>query len=213
MPGHEDEVRERPDVVDSACVLGDPERVEDRRVALRRVFARGCSNRVCGDARDLLGILRRVAHDDLAHGVEVLGELADVVLVLEALGEDRVHHRVQQPHVSPWPQLQVALRDLRQPDPAGIGDHEGGAVSDCFLDPEREHRMCLGRVRADDEQETRVLDLRDRVGACSSAQRPDQAVKSRTVSGRLAGVDGVRSDHCPGELLGQVVLLVRQAGG
>ena len=34
VPRHEHEVRERPDVVDAARVLGDAERVEDRRVPL-----------------------------------------------------------------------------------------------------------------------------------------------------------------------------------
>ena len=73
--------------------------------------------------------------------------------------------------------------------------------------------MRLGRVRADDEQEAVVLDLRDRVGAGSSAERPDQAVESGSVSGRLARVDGVRPDPRARELLDEVVLLVRQARG
>ena len=45
VPGHEHEVRERPDVVDAAGVLGDAERVEDRRVPLAsrtRARSRGC---------------------------------------------------------------------------------------------------------------------------------------------------------------------------
>src|SRR4029079_5799930 len=65
----------------------------------------------------------------------------------------------------------------------------------------------------DDEQEAVVLDLGDRVGAGSSAERPDQAVEGRSVSGRLARVDGIRSDPRAGELLDEVVLLVRQTGG
>ena len=57
MPGHEDEVRERPDVVDAAGVLGDAERVEDRGVAFRRVFARGGADVLGRNARDLLRVL------------------------------------------------------------------------------------------------------------------------------------------------------------
>ena len=51
VAGHQDEVRERPDVVDAAGVLGDPERVEDRRVPLGRVLA--------GRGADRLGRRRR----------------------------------------------------------------------------------------------------------------------------------------------------------
>src|SRR5262249_47705977 len=67
--------------------------------------------------------------------------------------------------------------------------------------------------RADHEQEAVVLDLRDRVRACPSAQRPDQAVKSRSVSGRFAGMNRVRLQRGARELLQQEVLLVRQARG
>src|SRR5919106_5477987 len=73
--------------------------------------------------------------------------------------------------------------------------------------------MRLGRVRPDDEEEARVLDLGDRIAARSSAQRPDQAVKSRSVSGGLAGVDGVRPDSRSRQLLDEVVLLVREPRG
>src|SRR5262249_24470533 len=42
--------------------------------------------------------------------------------------------------------------------------------------------------------------------------RPDQAVKSGSVSGRFAGVDRVRPDRRPRELLDEEVLLVREPG-
>ena len=42
-------------------VLGDPERVEDRRVPLGRVLARGRADRLRRDAGDALGLLGRVA--------------------------------------------------------------------------------------------------------------------------------------------------------
>ena len=210
MPGHEHEVRERPDVVDAARVLGDPEGVEDARVPLARVLAGGGADVLGGDAGDLLRVLGRVAHHDLAHRLEVFGRLADVLLVLEPLLEDRVHHRVQQPHVRPRAELEVALRELRQPDLARVGDDERRALAHGLLDPQRQHRVRLGRVRADDEQEAVVLDLRDGVGARASAERPDQAVEGGSVSGRLAGVDGVRPDSRARELLDEVVLLVGQ---
>jgi hypothetical protein len=57
VPGHEDEVRERPDVVDAARVLGDAEGVEDRRMPLARVLAGGRADVLGGDARDLLRVL------------------------------------------------------------------------------------------------------------------------------------------------------------
>jgi hypothetical protein len=39
-----------------------------------------------------------------------------------------VHHRVDQPDVRARPELEVALRQLRQPDLARVGDDEGGAA-------------------------------------------------------------------------------------
>ncbi len=72
VAGHQDEVRERPDVVDAARVLGDPERVEDRRVPLGRVLAGGGPNRLGRNARHPFGVLGGVAGDDLAHRLEVL---------------------------------------------------------------------------------------------------------------------------------------------
>ncbi len=169
VAGHQHEVGQRPDVVDRGRVLGDPERVEDRRVPLGRVLARGRADRLGGHAGHLLRLLGRVARDDLGNGVEVLGVLADVVLVLQALLEDHVHDRVQEPDVGPGPQLQVTLRDLRQPDLAWVGDDERRPVARRLLHPQRQHRVRLGRVRPDHEQEARVLDLGDRVGGSSSA--------------------------------------------
>jgi hypothetical protein len=132
---HQHEVRKRPDVVDSAGVLGDPERVEDRCVALARVLARGLPDRLRRDARHLLGLLRRVPRDHLADHVEALGVLADVVLVLKPLLQDRLHHRVDQPDVRARPQLQVARRELRQPDLPWVGHDERRAVPHRLLDP------------------------------------------------------------------------------
>jgi hypothetical protein len=60
-------------------------------------------------------------------------------------------------------------RDLGQPDLARVGDDERCPVTDGLLHPQCQHRVRLGRVRPDDEQEAVVLDLRDRVGGCSSA--------------------------------------------
>ena len=70
VAGHQDEVRERPDVVDAARVLGHPERVEDPGVLLACVLARGLADRLGVDAGDLRRLLGRVARDDLAHLVE-----------------------------------------------------------------------------------------------------------------------------------------------
>ena len=151
VPRHQHEVRERPDVVDAARVLGDAERVEDRRVPLGRVLARRGPDVLRGHAGDLLGLLGRVAGNDLADGIEVVRELADVLLVLEPLLEDDVHHRVDQPDVRARAQLQVPLRDLRQPDLPRVGDDERRAVPHRLLHAQREHRVRLGRVRADHE--------------------------------------------------------------
>ncbi len=56
VPCHEDEVRERPDVVDAAGVLGDPEGVEDRRVPLGRVLASRRADVLGRDAGHRLGV-------------------------------------------------------------------------------------------------------------------------------------------------------------
>src|SRR6266511_2319509 len=76
MAGHEGEVRERPDVVDPAGVFGDAQRVKDRGVLHRCVFARGGDDVLGRDARDLLSLLGRVALDDFRDRVEALSVLA-----------------------------------------------------------------------------------------------------------------------------------------
>ncbi len=169
VPGHEHEVGERPDVVHAAGVLRDPERVEDRRVALARVLARRGDDVGGRDAGHLLGLLGRVAGDDLGDGLHALGVLGDVGVVLEALLQDHVQHRVDQPDVGAGPELQVALGELRQPDLARVGDDERCAVAHRLLHAEREHGVRLGRVRPDDEDEAGVLDLGDRVSGGASA--------------------------------------------
>jgi hypothetical protein len=150
-------------------VLGDAECVEDRRVPLGRVLAGRRDDVGGGHAGDDLGLLGRIALDDLGEGVEALGEPADVLLVLEAFAEDHVHDRVEEPHVGAGPQLQVAPGDLRQPDLARVGDDERRSLPHRLLHPQRQHRVRLGGVRPDHEEEAAVLDLGDRVGGCSSA--------------------------------------------
>ena len=72
-------------------MLGDAERVEDRRVPLRRVLAGGRADRLRRNARHLLGVLRRIACDDLAHvgrgDVGVLRALHDQQLAADVLHE------------------------------------------------------------------------------------------------------------------------------
>jgi hypothetical protein len=63
----------------------------------------------------------------------------------------------------------MALRQLRQPDLAGVSDDERCTLADRLLHAQGEDRMRLGRVRADDEDEAGVLDLGDRVGGGASA--------------------------------------------
>ncbi len=150
-------------------MLGDPERVEHGGVLLGRVLARGRADVLGRHSGYAFGLLGRVPRDDLAHRVEVDGVRADVLLVMEPFLEDHVHQRVQQPDVGARPQLQVARRDLGQPDLPRVGDDELRPPPHGTLHAQREDGMRLGRVRADDEQEAVVVDLGNRVGAGSSA--------------------------------------------
>ena len=82
-----------------------------------------------------------------------------------------------------------------------------------FQDVTGDQRMGLGGVGAGDEKALRLgAELRDRVGHCSTAKRGDQTGHRGGVSEASAVIHVIGANHCAGELLEEIVLLVGALG-
>ena len=138
-------------------VLGDAEAVVDRGVAGRGVEPGGRAQLVGLDAGRLghrLGGVARVG-DEGEVVVGVLAALAHELLVVEALGDDHVGHRVDEGDVGAGQDGQVVGRlDVRaadQVDPPRVGHDQPGALAQPPLHPRGEDGVGVGRVGADQQ--------------------------------------------------------------
>ena len=77
-----------------------------------------------GDAGDLLGQLGRVGLDGRGELGEAFAAFVDERLVVQALGDDHVHHRVDQRHVRAGLLPQVHVGEFGQLDASRVGDDE-----------------------------------------------------------------------------------------
>src|SRR5262249_44801250 len=76
------------------------------------------------------------------------------------------------------------------------------------LHPRGQHRMALGGVAPDDDDQGGLLDVGDRPGVAAVADGPEQARGRRRLAVARAVVDVVGADHRTRQLLHQVALLV-----
>ena len=97
--------------------------------------------------------LGRVVGEVGRQALEALGVGLDVLGVVEALGHDHVHDRVEHGHVAAGLELQhpggVALHGLA----ARVHDHQPGALLGRLLEVGGGDRVVLGRVGADDHDQ------------------------------------------------------------
>ena len=99
VAGQEPKRDEREHPVGAVVVLGDAERPVQRSLIRRGVHAGHLADVLGRDARDLLGVLRRVAGDLLPVRLEVFRGPLDELLVVEVFLDDDVAHRVSQADV------------------------------------------------------------------------------------------------------------------
>ena len=139
----------------------------------------------------------------------------DVGLVDQPLGDDHVRQRVDQGDVGARAQLQVMRRlDMRgadEVDPARVGDDQPGALAQPLLHARGEHRVAVGRVGADDQDDVGMLDRVEILRAGGGAIRGLQAVAGRRVADAGAGVDIVGAQSGSHQFLHQERFLVGAA--
>ena len=145
-------------------MLRDAERVTDRRLRRRGgVLPCRIDDHRRRNAADTLRVLRRIQLEVIPKRLEPLRPVLDVLPVLQTLFHDHMAHRVDEGDVSPDLGLDMPRRPLSQLDLARVDDHQLRPVAHRLLHAERDHRVCLGGVGADDQQEFAARKLLDRV--------------------------------------------------
>ena len=184
--------------------------------AYRRAAARTCSAGTPVTVCHRLGRAIRMRDERLPLLVRrPLAALRDVALVRQPFRHDDVRQRIDHRDVRARPQLQVIVRlDVRRAhdaDLARIDDDELRALSQPPLHLRGEHRMTLGRIRADEHDHIGLHDGHERLRAGRLAQRVLQAVAGRRMAHARAGIDVVVAERRAHQLLHEIRLFVRAA--
>ncbi len=220
MAGCHREVREPHHHRAALAVFGDAEAVIDRRVARGRIEARRAAQflgRYAGEATRPLRANVSSAGDERPPALErlALASRRDERLVDQPFGDDDVRERVDQRDVRAGPQLQMMPRlDVRAPheiDAARIGDDQLRAFAQTSLEPRREHRMCVGRIGADHDDDVGVIDRLEVLRAGRRAERLLESVAGRRMTNARARVDVVVAERRADHLLHDEHFLVRAA--
>ena len=140
-----------------------------RAVAYSRAAARSSSAGTPVISSTASGLFSARAMNS-AHSSKPSQRSADERLVDQPLGDHDVRHRVDDRHVGARLQLQVVLgldvRRAHQVDAARVDDDQLRALAQPLLHPRREHRVAVGRVGADDQDDVGLLtDLKSCVPA------------------------------------------------
>ncbi|GBD42222.1 hypothetical protein HRbin39_01611 [bacterium HR39] len=150
----------------------------------------------------------------------MLGEPGEAVdprlhelLVVEPFGDDHVEQRVEERHVGAGAELQEPGGVAGERIGARIGHHQLHAALRRLLEEGGRHRVVLGRIGADHEDQVTVQGLgeggRDRTAADPLHERRHRG----GVAQPRAVVDGVVAEDRAHELLDQIGLLVGALGG
>ncbi len=199
-------------VVGAVHVLRHAHAPQDHRAAGGRVEPRDMADRLRVDAADRRHRLGAVG-GDIAFELVVADRAAvDEVAIDQPLGDDHMHHRVQQRDVGIRLELQEAIGEARQVRAARIGDDQLGAVAHRVLDPARRDRMIDGRVGADQDHHLGLADVDHRVGHRPRADPFQQRRHRRRMAQPRAMVDVIAAEAGPHQLLEQIGLLVAALG-
>ena len=170
------------------------------------------TDRVGIDAADRRHRLRAVAFDVPAQLVIADGAALDELAVDQILGDDDVHHRVEQRDIGVRLELQVAVGDARKVRTARVADDQPGAVLRGVLDPGRGHRVIHRRVGADEDHHLGLRHVHHRIRHRAGADALEQRVDRRGVAQPRAVIDVVAAEAGSHQLLEQVSLLVAALG-
>lgn len=200
-------------------MLGDAEAVIDRPIAALGKKPGRTTDQLRLHAGELFGGLRAVLlfADETGPVLELgpVATLADELFVEQAFGDDDMRQRRQHGHVGARLQRQVIIglhmRRLDEIDAARIDDDQFCALTEPLLEARAEHRMPVGRVGADDDDDIGMLDRVEILRAGRGAERLAEAVAGRRMADAGAGIDIVIAETGADQLLDEEGLLVGAA--
>jgi len=126
----EREVSEALDIRHTRAVFGNAQGVTDGRPPGGRVLPGHLPDDPCRDAGDRLGPLGGKLLDVLPVLLEPLDPVPEVLFIVESLLDDGVGHGVQQGHVAPDLDREVAGGETDEVNPPGIGDDQLRSLPD-----------------------------------------------------------------------------------
>jgi len=126
------------------AVLGDPHGVDDHRRLCRGEDPRGGDDLPRLQTGDGGGPLGGPVGHRRCQGSEVLAAGLDELPVLQPLGDDDLHHPVEERHVAAVSVAQVQVGVAGEADAAVVGDDEPGAAPDGVEDAGTDEGVLLG---------------------------------------------------------------------
>src|SRR5215213_2985449 len=213
MPGQESQVDEREHAVGAVVVLGDAKRPVQRGLLRGGVHAGHLADIVRRDARDLLGVLRRVAGDLLLVRPEAFCGAFHELPVIQIFFDDDVAHRVSQADVGADVQAEPLVGFLGLIYFARVDHDHLRAVLDAAAHVVVDDGVALHGVGAPADYYVGVLELLVRGGRPARSKRCHQTGDAGGVSSTVTRVYVAVPEHLPDELPCQVVELVGRARG
>jgi hypothetical protein len=174
------------------------------RATVRITSALDAADRLHGFRRELLQMDFEL--------LEAVGVGLDILGVVEVLGDDDVHHRIEQGHVAAGLEAQHVAGEVLQRLAARVHHDEVGAALGGLLEIGGRDGMVLGRVGADDDDDVGILDRGERRGDGARADGLHQRGDGRGMAQPGAVVDIVAVEAGAHELLEQIGLLVGALG-
>ena len=202
------------DIVHAMAVLGDPHGVDDHGPVRSGKKAGGGNDLLRGETGNGGGPLRRPVSHRFGKSGEIFRPGGDELPVFQPLGDDDLHHAVQQRHVAAVGVAQVEIGMAGEADAAVVGDDQPRPPPGGVQDAAADEGMLLGGVGADDEDQVGLVDTGDGIGHRPRTEGLGEPDHRGGVAETGAMIDVVGAEYPPGKLHQQVILLVgRLCGG
>ena len=192
--------------------LGNAHAPEDDGALGAGVEPRHPAQGVGVDAADLGHHLGRELRQVFAERLEAFRMGLDILAVVKLLGDDDVHHGVEQGDVGAGGELQHMGGMLDQRMAARVADDEGGAALGGIFEEGSGNRVVLGRVGADDQDDIGLERVGERRGDRRRTDGLEQSRHRRGMAQPGAVVDIVGAETGAHQLLEEIGLLVAALG-